>query len=143
MRVLLNHRRLKVGRVTPCAPRVTTAPPNGAHGVTRPTSTGVRAGLQTLRISTTPRERAVALVITLILLAVITFMAVTFLAVSRRERGSVTTATDQTTAKFAAESGNDRAVAQMLAAILANTNAFAYDLVVSTNFYNWNGYNSG
>jgi len=29
---------LKVGRVTPCAPQLATHPPNGAHGVTRPTN---------------------------------------------------------------------------------------------------------
>ena len=40
-------------------------------------------------------QRAVALVITLLLLSVITFMAVTFLVVSRSQHGSVTTETDR------------------------------------------------
>ena len=48
-------------------------------------------------------ERGVALVITLILLAVITFMAVTFLVVSRSEKGAVVTTTDQTIARMAAD----------------------------------------
>src|SRR6266700_4065559 len=45
-------------------------------------------------------ERGVALVITLILLSVITFMAFFFLVAAPTEKGSVTTETDQTTAKL-------------------------------------------
>ena len=47
----------------------------------------------TLRLILTSSTSAtgVALIITLILLAVVTFMALTFLAISRRERGAVTT----------------------------------------------------
>src|SRR5205809_7425136 len=65
-----------------------------------------------------PRQQGVALIITLIMLAVITFMAVTFLAVSRREAGSVTETRDQTTARLAAEGTLERVKAEILANIL-------------------------
>src|SRR5579872_4501268 len=59
-----------------------------ASGFLRPSALGVRAcGLS-------DGERGVALVITLIMLAVITFMAIAFLVLSRGERSSVGTATD-------------------------------------------------
>ena len=58
-----------------------------------------------------PSERGVALVITLVLLSVITFMAVTFLVVSRSQHGSVATETDQTIARLAADSAIERAIA--------------------------------
>ena len=47
------------------------------------------------------RQRGVALVITLILLSVTLVMALAFLAISGRERGSVTTQTDTATARLA------------------------------------------
>ena len=50
--------------------------------------------------ATRPSERGVALVITLVLLTVITFMAVTFLVVSSSQHGSVTTETEQATARL-------------------------------------------
>src|SRR6266567_8392821 len=86
------------------------------------------------------RQQGVALVITLIMLAVITFMAVTFLAVSRREAGSVTVTRDQTTARLAAETALERAKAEVLAGILSTTNGFNFDLTVSTNYVNWDGF---
>jgi len=87
-----------------------------------------------------PRTAGVALVVTIILIAAITFMAITFLSVSRREKGSVTTATDQTTARLAAAAGLERAKAEMLAPILAASNALNFHLLVSTNFINWDGF---
>ena len=53
------------------------------------------------RCSRQAGRRGVALIITLILLAVITFMAITFLVVSRSEKGSVSVSTDQLTARLA------------------------------------------
>jgi hypothetical protein len=88
-------------------------------------------------------SRGVALVITLIMLSVITFMAVTFLVLSHRERGSVTTTTDQTSAGFTAESALERAKAEILARIVALTNDQNYDLIVSTNFINYGGFDPG
>src|SRR6266566_10070310 len=83
---------------------------------------------------------AVALVITLILISVITFMAVTFLVVSRAQKGAVSNTTDQTTAKLAADAGFERAKAELLAPILAFTNPAGYDLRVSTNYVNPAGF---
>ena len=83
-----------------------------------------------------------ALVITLILLAVITFLAITFLVISRRETGAVTTATDQTVARLAADAALQRAEAQALTTILANRNSQLFDLLVSTNYINRLGYNT-
>src|ERR1043166_7710266 len=87
-----------------------------------------------------PRQQGVALVITLIMLAVITFMAVTFLAVSRREAGSVTVTRDQTAARLASDTALESAKAELLARIFATNNTYNYDLQVSTNFVNWNGF---
>ena len=72
----------------------------------------------------THSQRGVALVITLVLLSVITFMAVTFLVVSRGQHGAVATETDQQIARFAADTARERAIAELLAPILATTNEF-------------------
>jgi Tfp pilus assembly protein PilX len=45
-----------------------------------------------------PEERGVVLVITLVMLSVVTFMAITFLAVSRRERAAVSVVEEQSRA---------------------------------------------
>ncbi len=83
-----------------------------------------------LRVS----ERGVALVITLILLSVTLVMAIAFLAISRRERGSVTTETDSTTAKLAADSALAQAEARIVSQILITTNPYVQPLLVSTNY---------
>lgn len=84
----------------------------------------------------------VALIVTVIMLSVITFLAVAFLALSGREKGAVKTATDQTTARLAADTALVRAQAELLAGILATRNPANFDLLVSTNFQNWNGYDT-
>ena len=81
-------------------------------------------------------ERAVALVITLILLSVITFMAVVFLVVSRTEKGSVTTATDQTIAGLEADTAIEAAKIAVMSRIMAFSNEFDFDLIVSRNYIN-------
>src|SRR5277367_6468940 len=95
-------------------------------------------GFQPSTLNSQPPERGIALVITLILLSVTLVMAVAFLAISRRERGSVTTETDTTTSKLAADSALANAQAQVLANVFATTNPYNYSLVVSTNFINTN-----
>jgi hypothetical protein len=79
-------------------------------------------------------QQGVALVITLILLSVITFMAVTFLVVSRREGAQVNTLTQQSNAKFAADAAVEQAKARIMAQMLATTNGLNFGLLVSTNF---------
>lgn len=85
-------------------------------------------------------QRGVALVITLIMLSVVTFMAITFLALSRRERYSVGVTADQTRASLMADAALARAQAKVLARIMATSNMFAYDMMVSTNYVNAYGF---
>ncbi|MBI3882317.1 MAG: hypothetical protein HY301_19950 [Verrucomicrobia bacterium] len=74
-----------------------------------------------------------ALVITLIMLSIITVLAVAFLAVTRRERASVTLHVEQTGAKMAAEAAFARAQAEIIARMQASTSILTYDYLVSTN----------
>ncbi len=99
--------------------------PRGLRGDTKPTSC---------------RRSGVVLVITLILLSVITFTAITFVILARREKGAVATSTDQTISKLAAETALERVQAEILANMMATTNKFAYDLIVSTNYINPHGF---
>ena len=85
-------------------------------------------------------QQGVALVVTLILLAVITFTAITFLVLSRAEKGAVSTSTDQTIAKLAAQTGIERLQGEILSSIIAQTNKFGYDLKVTTNYINPAGF---
>jgi hypothetical protein len=85
-------------------------------------------------------NKGVALVITLIMLSVITFLAVAFLALSRRERASMTTAQSQTDSRLMADAALARAQAEIMARIVSQKNPFAYDLMVSRNFFNPNGF---
>lgn len=100
---------------------------------------GLGASRQRARIS----QRGIALVITLIMLAVITFMTVTFLVLSQRQRGAVTTSTDQLMSKQASETGLERAKLELLAPMLAFTNDQNYDFLVSTNYINPAGFQNG
>src|SRR5262245_33177093 len=85
-------------------------------------------------------EQGVALVITLILLSVVTFMAVTFLVVSRSEKGAVGATTDQTIARMAADAALERAKTEAMARIMGFTNPFNFGLLVSTNYINPAGF---
>ena len=94
--------------------------------------------------------RGIALVITLIMLAVTLVMALAFLALARRERGSVSTSTDMTVSRLAAETAVANAQAQIVANILASfnsngisSNAYNLHLFVSTNYINPFGFVSG
>ncbi|MFN0068216.1 MAG: hypothetical protein ACKVYV_11325 [Limisphaerales bacterium] len=79
-------------------------------------------------------QQGIALVITLVMLSVVTLMAVTFLAISRRERAAVTVYGDQVDARDMTEMALARAQAEVAARIQAATNLLNYDLLVSTNF---------
>jgi hypothetical protein len=75
----------------------------------------------------------VALVITLILLSVITFLAITFLLVTRRERAQVTLSINQTDAELAVITGTERAKAEILTRIWASNQLLSVDIMMSTN----------
>jgi hypothetical protein len=84
----------------------------------------------------------VALVITLLLLSVITFLAVAFLAMSRRNQSAVTASLDTTTAQAMAGAAQARAQAEIMAQILASGDALQYDYMVSRNAINPAGFNN-
>jgi len=107
---------------------------------------------QIKRVPLVPRHAAlvtchsrsgIALVITLIMLSVTLLMAVAFLALAKRERGSVSTGTDSAMAQQAARAAVDQAQGQILANILSgfsgydSTNAYNLQLLVSTNYINY------
>lgn len=94
------------------------------------------------RITSRPTRSGVALVITIVMLAVITFLTVAFLALMGREKGAVKTNIDQTTARLAAETGLERAKAELLASIMATTNIASFDLLVSTNYIRYDGFDA-
>ena len=96
-----------------------------------------------LRPSNFGDRDGVALVITLIMLAIITFMAVTFLVLSQRERSSVSTAMDQKTARNASDAGFARVTAELLTRIMTRTNFQDFDLLTSTNYINLIGLHGG
>ena len=79
-------------------------------------------------------QSGVALVITLILLSVITFMAVTFLVISRRGSEQTSAFTQQVIARQAADAALEQVKSRIIADMMARTNGFDFGLVVSTNF---------
>src|SRR5258708_6834291 len=95
------------------------------------------------RLPCASRERGVALVITLIMLSVITFMAIAFLVLSRGERTSVGTATDQSIARLGADNALERVQVELVAPMMASGNPFSSGLMVSTNLINPLGFLGG
>ncbi len=89
------------------------------------------------------RQSGVALIVTIIMISVITFLTIAFLALSGREKGAVKSATAQTTARLSADQALDRTKVELLTAILASGNVNNFDLLVSTNFINPNGFDTG
>ena len=85
-------------------------------------------------------QRGVALVVTLVMLSIVTFMTVVFLGISRRERTSVKVTEDQGSARLMADTALARAQAQILSGMLSASNSLNYDFTVSTNFINPNGF---
>ncbi|HQB74080.1 MAG TPA: hypothetical protein PK751_13155, partial [Verrucomicrobiota bacterium] len=83
------------------------------------------------------------MVVTLVLITVITFMAVTFLIVSRSQHGAVATTTDQAIARLAANAARDRAIVEALSRMMAQTNEFSYGMLVATNYFNPLGFDPG
>jgi hypothetical protein len=82
----------------------------------------------------------VALVVTIVLLSVITFLAIVFLALTGRETGASKNSVNQTTARFATDTGVEHAKAALLAGILSSRSVANFGLLTSTNYYNYNGY---
>jgi hypothetical protein len=76
-------------------------------------------------------QSAVALVTTLIMLSLITFTAVVFLAITMREKDSVSVSGDMMDAKNLAEIASMDAQAHVISHIVATTNPYIYGLMVS------------
>ncbi len=76
------------------------------------------------------------------MLAVITFMAVTFLVLSQRQRNSVATSVEQAAASHVTDIGTRRAMAEVMAGIKASSNAANFDLRVSTNYISPYGFST-
>jgi hypothetical protein len=121
-------------------------------GITMPLKSGGRTASAGARVPIRHSQSGIALVITLIMLSVTLVMALAFLALAKRERGSVSTGTDKTVALNAARSGLDHAQAQVVANMLssfntnvnaASSNAYNLHLLVSTNYINPLGFVQG
>ena len=83
------------------------------------------------RLRSPVTQRGVALVLTLIMLAIITIVTVVFLATARRNRAAVSVRQNQTDAEHAAEIGYQHAIAKITERILRETNLLAFDFLVS------------
>src|SRR3954466_15340255 len=70
------------------------------------------------------KEKGMALVITLMMLAIVTFMAVVFLTISRRERTAVKTSEEQNISRMMADAGTAAATASVIGNIGKGTEAF-------------------
>lgn len=88
-------------------------------------------------------ESGVALVTSLIMLSVITFLAVAFLATSRRDRASVTMAASQSDARLMAEAAFARAQSEMLTDIITKDKKQTYSFKLSRSYNNTNGFVPG
>lgn len=88
----------------------------------------------------TKLQSGVALVITLLMLSVITFMTVAFLAMSRRDRAAVTLTLSDKDARAMADAGLARAQAEIVVPMTTTKDLFNYDLMVSRNFIKPTGF---
>ena len=79
------------------------------------------------------RKRGVALVVTLLMLSLITFIAVTFLLLARRERNQSAQSVSLTEAQLAAQVGVERALGEIMAAMVAGNTMNETRVFVSTN----------
>ena len=92
------------------------------------------------------KQSGVALVITLLMLSVITFMTVTFLALSRRDRASVTVSVTQRESRAMADAALARAQSEIIARMMGTLDAsnmpeiLNYDAMVSRNYITAGGY---
>ncbi len=91
--------------------------------------------IRSLKFPQTPRS-GVALVATLIMLSLVTFMVVAFLSVARRERQSVAASLTINEARAAMEAGLGRAQADIAARLLTLGDPWSYGLMVPTNYQN-------
>src|SRR5688572_2716969 len=87
------------------------------------------------RLNNQQKQKGIALVITLVMLAIVTVMAIVFLAVTRRERASVKVTEENAIAKDMADAALERAKTEAQAKMNANGSRLAYDIFNSRAFY--------
>jgi hypothetical protein len=85
----------------------------------------------------------IALVITLLMLSVITFLAVAFLVLTRTHRDSVTNTLDVEAARAMSEAAQARAQSEIVAHLMAHHDLFNFDYSASHNFINPAGFVKG
>ena len=89
------------------------------------------------------KRQGVALVTTVIMLSIVTIMAIAFLGVTRRERASVIASTELTVSRQMAKMGSERAVAEVVSRMIRDNSLQSIDFIVSTNYQNPFGFQSG
>jgi hypothetical protein len=103
-------------------------------------------GLKNFSSSTLPPRRGIALVITLLMLSIITFLAVAFLVVTRGQRAAATVVLDSTSAKAMSQAAIARAqseiISHMLPPFTLSGDVLNYDFMESVNYISTN-YTSG
>lgn len=86
------------------------------------------------------REDGIALVITLLMLSVITFLTVAFLAMTRRDRAAATATVNVNSARAMSDAALARAQAEIISRMMAQTDWLSYDYSVSRNYLRQNGF---
>jgi competence protein ComGC len=87
------------------------------------------------RLNIQQRQKGIALVITLVMLAIVTVMAIVFLAVTRRERASVKVSEETAVAKDMADAALERVKTEALAIMNANGSRLHYDMLNSRAYF--------
>src|SRR5689334_15423675 len=82
-------------------------------------------------------RRGVALVLTLIMLAIITIVTVVFLATARRNRQSTSLRREQSGAEFAGDAAYQRAMGEVITRMLHDTNLLSFEFFVSAPSTNY------
>ena len=82
------------------------------------------------------KDSGVALVITLLLLSVITFLAIAFLAMTDRDKKAVTATLDVDTARSMSDAALARAQTEIVAQMMAQRDILSYDYTASHNYIN-------
>ncbi len=94
-------------------------------------------------LNSAAEESAVALVITLLMLSVITFLAIAFLAMTNRDRNAVTATVDVANARAMSDAALARAQTEIIGQMMGQSDILSYDYLASHNFINPFGFTSG
>jgi hypothetical protein len=88
------------------------------------------------------QDRAVALVITLLMLSVITFLAIAFISMTKRDRSAVTATLDVDTARSMSDAALSRAQTEIVAQMMAQTDILSYNYLASHNYISSSNFNT-